>query len=415
MKISIGIFIAVLFGSCLKDRVRHSYSYSWYEPLYKTKGEVISDIKNGPPTEIENPGKILITDKYIFLNEKGRGIHIFDNSNPSSPENISFIPIPGNIDIATQGNTLYADFYSNLLAIDITNPLKAVKTKMIENAFSYSPYYGFGGDSNNVIYDWKRHDTSIIANENPQIVSRGGVVYYDFNSANSFSSQSSINSSAPGITGSMARFAISNKYLYTVGNSDLNVFNISAPQQPTFDDNVNLGDWSIETIFPFKNKLFIGSQNGMYIYNLDHPGKPVQEGQFGHVRSCDPVIAADSFAYVTLRSGTVCQGFTNELEILSLNNFANPTLIKSYSLTNPHGLSKDGNLLFVCDGTDGFKIYNAEDVNNLKLIKNFSGTETYDVIANNNIALVVAKDGLYQFDYSDPDNIHLLSKINIAK
>ena len=78
------------------------------------------------------------------------------------------------------------------------------------------------------------------------------------------------------------------------------------------------------------------------------------------------------------------------------------------------GLSKDGNLLFICDGTDGLKIYNASEVHNLQLIKQFPGVETYDVIAWNKIAIVVAKDGLYQYDYSNANNIHLVSKINIA-
>ena len=130
---------------------------------------------------------------------------------------------------------------------------------------------------------------------------------------------------------------------------------------------------------------------------------------------CSLVVDDDSFAYVTLRYGNACQGFTNQLDILQLNNFTNPSLLKSYNLTNPHGLSKDGDVLFICDGTDGLKIYNAGDVSNLKLIKQFTVPETYDVIASNNIALVVAKDGLYQYDYSNINNIHLLSKINIAK
>ena len=54
-------------------------------------------------------------------------------------------------------------------------------------------------------------------------------------------------------------------------------------------------------------------------------------------------------------------------------------------------------------------------VNNLKLVKQISGIETYDVIAYNQIALVVAKDGLYQYDYSDINNIHLISKTGISK
>jgi hypothetical protein len=118
---------------------------------------------------------------------------------------------------------------------------------------------------------------------------------------------------------------------------------------------------------------------------------------------------------VTLRSGTACQGFNNQLEVLHLNNITNPSLLKVYSLTNPHGLSKDGNMLFICDGADGLKIYNATNVLDLKLVKQISGMETYDVIAYNSIALVVARDGLYQYDYSNPSDIRLLSKISLSK
>ena len=163
------------------------------------------------------------------------------------------------------------------------------------------------------------------------------------------------------------------------------------------------------------DKLFIGSQSGMFVYSISNPDNPVQTGQFNHVRSCDPVIADNKYAYVTLRSGTACQGFTNELDVLSLNNFMNPALLKVYNLTNPHGLSKDGTTLFICDGQAGLKIYDAADVMNLKMLKQIEGIETYDVIALNGNALVVAKDGLYQYDYSSLSNIKLLSKITISK
>jgi len=405
-------FIAAFFSGCLKDTTTHTFTYSWYEPLYKTKAEVIADIKSNPPREIEHPGKIFINGKYIYLNETGRGIHIIDNSAPSSPKNIAFITIAGNVDMAIKGNTLYADLYNDLVTLDITNPLQVVKTKIVENAFPDNPSSSYAGDSSRIIYDWKRHDTIVVSDDNLQQQVWPGGIYYNA----TVPMQNSNNSpSQKGIAGSMSRFALVNNYLYTVGYTDLNVFDISIAQQPNIDNKVNIGSWNIETIFPFKNKLFIGSQNGMYIYNINNPDQPLLDGQFGHVRSCDPVIADDSFAYVTLRSGTACQGFNNQLDILQLNNFIDPSLVKSYNLTNPHGLSKDGNLLFICDGADGLKIYNVVDVHKIKLIKQFTGVETYDVIANGNVALVVAKDGLYQYDYSNINNIHLLSKINIAE
>ena len=49
---------------------------------------------------------------------------------PIAVENLFFIDIPGSIDIAVKGNILYADLYTDLVALDISNPLNVVKTKI---------------------------------------------------------------------------------------------------------------------------------------------------------------------------------------------------------------------------------------------------------------------------------------------
>ena len=405
----------LLLNSCVKDNCKKIYTYSFYQPVYKTTAEVRANIKSNTPKEVVNPGKLFIIGNYIFLNEIDKGIHIIDNRNPSSPRNVAFIDIPGNLDLAVKGNALYADLYSDLVTLDVTDPLNVVVKKYNEGVFPYRAYgNGFYGDSSRVITDWVKRDTTVVED------CGGGLVWdsaqFFMAEASSSSGGNKSNSSSPvGKGGSMARFAIVSNKMYTVSYNDLNVFNISSVFAPVYTTKVSISNWQIETIFPMANKLFIGSQSGMYIYNIDNPNNPVLAGQFSHVQSCDPVIADDNYAYVTLRSGSMCQGFTNQLEVLQLNNFINPQLIKTYPFTNPHGLSKDGNLLFICDGADGLKIYNASDVSNLQLMKQFSNIETYDVIAYNHLALVVAKDGLYQYDYSDINNIHLVSKIGISK
>lgn len=407
-------FMMLIFSGCVKDTCSKTYSYTFYQPVYKTTSEVKANIKSNAPREVENPGKLYIQGNYIFLNEIDKGIHIIDNRNPASPRNVAFIDIPGNLDLAVKGNALYADLYTDLVTLDISDPLNVMVKKYNEGVFPFRSYgYGFNGDTTKIITEWVMRDTTVIENCAVQQSLWQGV-YNDFASVSNGGSKST-SSSPVGKGGSMARFAIVNNKMYTVSFSDLNVFNIASVFSPVYITKVAISNWQIETIFPMSNKLFIGSQTGMYIYNIDNPNNPTLAGQFSHVQSCDPVIADDNYAFVTLRSGTACQGFTNQLEILNLDNLTDPVLIKTYSLTNPHGLSKDGNLLFICDGADGLKIYNASDVSNLQLIKQFSGIETYDVIAFNNIALLVAKDGLYQYDYSDVNNIHLVSKVGITR
>lgn len=401
----------LFFSGCVKDECKKQHTYTWYEPVYKTKSEVRANIKSNAPRPVENPGKIYILGTTIFLNEIDKGIHVIDNTNPSQPRNVAFIDIPGNMDIAVKGTILYADLYTDLVTLDISNPAAVTVKKITEGLFPYR-YYGNGFVANHeqIITDWIARDTTVTEDCE---MGGGRWVLEDNMFLASAAPGGGASVSPVGKGGSMARFTIMNNRLYTVSDSDLDVLNISNAADPRHVNRINAGS-NIETIYPFKNKLFIGSRSGMFIYNVSNPDVPVRAGQFNHVTSCDPVIADDEYAYVTLRSGTACQGFTNELDIVKLNNLADPVLQKVYPMVNPHGLSKDGNLLFICDGRAGLKIYSAASIMNLQPVKTIS-MEAYDVIAYEKTALVVAKDGLYQYDYTNLADIRLLSKISIIK
>ena len=71
---------------------------------------------------LKHPGKVYLMDDYLFIVEKGEGLHIIDNKNPAQPKAIRFIQIAGNWDIAAKGSHLYADSYADLLVFDIANP-----------------------------------------------------------------------------------------------------------------------------------------------------------------------------------------------------------------------------------------------------------------------------------------------------
>ena len=373
--------------------------------------EVRANIKSNTPRSLEYPGKIYVRGNYIFLNEINRGIHIIDNSNPSKPRNVAFINIPGNLDIAVKGNSLYADLYTDLVTLDISDPMHVAVTKITDKVFVprfYSPT--FIQDSTKVIVDWVARDTTIVEtaqldswlkSSNVLMIAGGGPL------------MSATAAAATGVGGSMARFAITNQNLYTVGTDNLRVFDISSAANPVQVYNKYIG-WSIETIYPFQDKLFIGSMTGMFIYSLSNPINPTYEGQFTHATRCDPVVADNQYAFVTLRSGTRCQGFSDELDVVNVSNLNYPSLVKVYPMTNPYGVGKDGNKLFICDGKAGLKIFDASNVYDLKLIKVFPNMDAYDVIPLNGLAMVVSKDGLYQFDYSS-SNIKFLSKLNIVK
>jgi hypothetical protein len=401
--------LVFLLQGCLKDKLTHTYTV--LTPVYKDKAEVYGNIKSNAPQEIQSPGKIFIYGNYIFLNEIDKGVHIIDNSNPAKPVEKAFIDIPGNLDIAVKGNTLYADLYKDLIAVDISNPLQARFIKYMPNVFPERNYpNGFIADSSRIITGWAKKTTTV------RLPQSRNYLIYDYVFLNS-SAASYLTTNAPsntGMGGSMARFAIVNNYLYSVNNSMLGTFNISNTNDPQKIATSNIG-WNIETIYSFKEKLFIGSTNGMFVYDINNPTTPTQVGQFTHARSCDPVIADDNNAYITLRDGTACQGFNNQLDVVNVANLSSPFLVKTYAMTHPHGLAKDNNKLFICDGRDGLKMYDASDPSNIVLKKHITGIETYDAIAWNNNLIVVAKDGLYQYNYSNPNDLVQKSKLSVNR
>ena len=411
--------LAMLMSGCMKDKITRTYKIS--TPIYEVLTKFRESIKSQPAVPVSVTGKLTVAGNYIYLSEPYKGIHIIDNSNPANPKNVSFINIPGNEDMAIKGNTLYADAYGDLVTFDITNPLDVVAKNFAANVFPDHSIYYFGAgyipgtsinpDSINVVVGWSTRDTTVDYDPGSNYPVYYGCANCALFAAAMAAPQANRGGDKVATNGSLARFSIINDYLYTVGYSNLSAFDITQPYAPAFASTV-LVDWHVETIYPLKDRLFVGTNNGMYMYDVQKsPSTPKLLGSFTHVRACDPVIADDNYAYVTLNDSSACLGFNNELQIISIQDLNNPFELKSYQFTHPVGLSKDGNNLFICDWKDGLKMYNATDLNNLQLIKQFKDAVVYEVIAQNGLAIVVAGDGLYQYDYSDPGNIHLISKL----
>ncbi len=409
------VLILTLVSSCVKDTLETTFTYTIGKPVFMLQQAVFDSMKNQSAIALKNPGKMFVSGSYIFLNERNKGIHLINNSNPSKPINESFIPIPGCEDMVVQGQTLYADCYADLMVIDISNPRAVSLKEVIPNLFP-ERLYGLGGglDSLSIIVDWIVKDTTIRSKSklSEEFPVSGGFL---FNSPQSFASFStgSGNGTKSGKAGSMARFALSHEYLYAVTQKRLLALNLSNPLKPNLTSNQSMG-WGIETIYPFQDKLFIGSNSGMYIFQLSDPANPKQTAIFTHATVCDPVIADEDYAYVTLRSGMACQGFTNQLDVINIENIYSPKLVRSYPLTNPHGLDKKGNWLFVCDGRDGLKVLDASDVGKVTVKKTIALKDTYDVICWGEVAIVSAAGGIYQFDIKDVNKIALLSQIKVT-
>ena len=101
------------------------------------------------------------------------------------------------------------------------------------------------------------------------------------------------------------------------------------------------------------------------------------------------------------------------MEIYDIASLENPIQITQVAMNNPRGLSVDGDLLFVCDGNQGLVVFDVTDRTNPVVLTREMGFEANDVIAQNDVALVVSPDGIRQFDYTDPTSLTELSNLSL--
>ncbi len=415
---------ALTFQGCIKDKCESTITYTRLDPVYKTLEEVHNTTAvREAARPLKTPGQINYFDDRMFVVETGEGIHVIDNHDPANPVNTDFINVPGATDLAIKDGYLYTNSYVDLLVINLEDYAVAGRAENVLQPLWSDLATG------NILVEYKETEVTEVmeCGQQDRLYYNGGRFFgggAEFEgdlvfAADNAAGGSGYTSSGKGIGGSLSHFTIISDYLYTIqhGGYDLQIYDLTQPTAPTFASTVSVGA-QLETLFPYGDKLFIGSNVGMYIYDNSNPLAPVQLSVFEHARACDPVFVNDHYAYVTLWDGSSCGSGPNQLDVIDIDDLMNPVLLKSFPMKNPHGLSVKGNHLLLCEGDYGFEIYDNTDPATVgdHLLDKAEEYHALDVISlpgTSNVAMVIGEDGFYQYDFNDPTNLKLLSIIPI--
>jgi hypothetical protein len=422
-KIYLTLVFLIAFASGCTDKIYETFNAN--SPVYMSYDELRSAVKMTAAREMNNPGKIYFKDQYIFINEKMKGVHVYDVTDPANPQNKGFIEIPGNIDIAIKDNILYADSYIDLVSIDVASFSSIKEVGRVKKIFPYTlPKYNEKlplaklDETKGVVIGWEEKSVR------QELEQRYYPIYYGYesmtmdkayNAIGGFSGASGVGGSTYGVGGSMARFGLYKNLLYIVNQNNLLTFKLNSSSDVTLL-NTSYVSWNVETIFITDNHLFLGTQNGLIVESLEVPEKPSVKGSFTHVTACDPVVIRGDLAFVTLKGGTTCRGTVNQLDVIRMSDsYSKFTLLKSYPMFGPQGLGIDDDLLFICDGDAGLKIYNAADPLAINQIAIFPSINAYDVIPLNNYLFMIGDKGFMLYDYSNIQNIKQIGFIPVVK
>ena len=428
-KLILFLAVAGLFVSCEK-KYSETITYKVNEPVYMSPEAFLKSVvvTNDVQHAVSGSGKICFYNGYLYISEPGKGIHIIDNRLPQNPHAVGFIELMGNADLAIRNNLLYADTYSNLVWFDISNPAKPQIVDILEHVFQnvlppvdnefgidYNAVYSEEAKTKGIIVGWKLTKKEVdVDNQYQYPYYRGDMEVMTDAAGGSNKAPSAVNpGGGNGINGSMSRFSLYLDYLYVVLNNQLSVFDVSHDKPVKAMENMYIG-WNVETIFSYKDNLFFGTPTGLLIYSVSNPLAPKYCSSISHAFGCDPVVVENDIAYVTIHSGNTCGQNTNELIIIDVKDVYNPQQLATYAMTKPKGLGIDNSTLFVCD--DGLKIFKADNPQTIiaNQLAHYTGIDGFDVIPFNNVLMMIAEDGLHQYDYSDLNNIKKLGALQFT-
>jgi hypothetical protein len=406
------LLLCATLAGC-KDKIYSKHTAN--VPIYLDYSTFRSSITFESPKNISKQGSIFVKDDFLFIIEPQKGIHFINNANPSSPQKVGFLNVMGCTGMSIKGNYLYVNSMIDLVTIDISDKNHPVVADRIEDLFpqalpATNNNYRIAAidKSKGIVFGWEVKQVKEEVTETP--------IWYNCPTCETMTGNvplSGSSGSSTGISGSITKFAVMNERLYIMDNYNLLPINISNPSSPAAGNPVYVPR-QVETLFAGEEYLFMGTTNGMLIYSVSNPDIPAYLNAVDHVTGCDPVVVQGDYAYVTIRTGTTCIGEFNELQVVDISNASAPFVAGSFTMENPHGLGIDGSRLFICDGSAGLKLFDASNPINCgnQLTAQFGTIQATDVIPFNNTAIVIGENGLYQYDYSDPQNLQLLSTIS---
>jgi len=217
------------------------------------------------------------------------------------------------------------------------------------------------------------------------------------------------NSNSGGQSGSTASIITYKGFIYTLDNNILKTLSLADPAHPVEVSNITIGE-GVETIFAYEDHLYLGTRNGVLLYNISDGSKPAYTGTSLHWPARDPVVVSGNLAYSTTRWGEEGNG-NGTLQVLDVTNKSTPFAINSVSQEYPCGLGINEGILYVCNARFGINVFEAGAFGELTFVRNIPSDPLYDCIIAKDLMICQGKTGIYLYNISQKSAPVFIQKV----
>ena len=413
------VFVCLQFTSCNSDDdvLGLMDPVAVTVPVIMSKAEMRNSISIESARATDSDGRIYVYNDLLFYIAQNSGIHIFDNQNPSSPQNLSFIQLEGVHDISVKDNILYADNFMDLVVFDISNISDIQLVNIEEDMLTF--YAVFPDDSQYFQYNQYLSQDEFISSyetvymERDDVENNPDIISYTIGVFDDIALSSENGGYNIGTGGSYAKFQIFNNALYTIDDYRLFTFDITDYNNISLSAETWMGGWfggaMLETTYILKDNLFIGASNGMHIVSLQNEFSPTYMSSFLHATGCDPVVVEGDTAYITVRGGNSCGAIEDQINVIDVTDLSSPVEYSTYFLSSPYGLGVKDQVLYVCNDS-GINVFNAQNPSEITL-ENTYNVNAKDVIALSTHLIAVGENVIHQYNYTDGFGLELIDTI----
>ncbi|MGL1933842.1 MAG: hypothetical protein OCD01_02420 [Fibrobacterales bacterium] len=400
-------------GFCNTDDLG-SYDYVRSLPLYTPYAEYLALIKNMPAVTPKNEGVTLLSGHWKLVNEANEGIHVYDNSDPVNPVYVTFIAIPGNRDFVIKNNTLLANSYETLLALDFTTPtavtlLKDIPEILINDKYRRMPIVsqdsGFVSGVNEV-----RTTEVYCRNElYPTVYNESSNEFYfeemyslDYYEGNDYDM---IEPMMPYFEeeSNGAMFALGEEYLYAVSQEVMVTINVQDETSPKYLSKSEVFGWNVMSVTISHDLLFVSGYDMVSVIDVSRPGNPGVSTALPGVTYCDELLFVGEYLYAASGGNERCYSRNDGITVVNISDKSEPLIEETYSMDGPTDIEIVNGYLYACDGRAGFKIFTVEG-SELNLITQLDTIIVETVSVVEGIATLTSEDGVYTYDVTDPEN-----------
>ncbi len=413
---TLALGFTLMLAGCGKDEGTVTLTYNKATAIYGDIETVRATPLSAPARPIDNPGKIFFGEDLLLVGEEGEGIHIFDNTDPSSPTALGFVQLPFTNEFYVDKSFIYAESHYDFVKIDISNPASPTLVDREENAFTLP----ITNDKGEVLMGFDYNvvtETFELNSPEAQALEDTRVLYVDYmeHMIPPANVPSSFTGNGTNERGTLNKISVTDDNIYLVGAEKLHTFSNSITDV-SYVGATEIGS-ELETIYPQDDYLFIGTASSMIIVDASSPSSPQKVSVYDHPTACDPVYPNGDVAYLTLRTADFsgCSGDENTLEVIDISDVNDPRQEKEITMNSPYGMCVVNGYLFVGEGANGLAIFSLDDPKSPLAVAQHPGLEVYDVMPHPtepNRILAAGDNGLvqYEVDYSTM-NVTQLSSI----